>query len=166
MKKHIIWTNCEPTWLDELEQDLREDYGDDFHYGLVDDALEERFDDERINLNVSLSESILTVAVLGLWSGRKPAYRELPSKNIRDCLFFHGDYATFYLDKRGDLCCDDCHHDGTNHYTYRMWNPGISDARKENLKLKIYNGTATRRDITRATRSLGAEVAKVYGWTD
>ena len=41
------------------------------------------------------------------------------------------------------------------------------EARQEQidrLKGKIYNGTATRADITRLTRRLGDEIARVYGW--
>lgn len=41
---------------------------------------------------------------------------------------------------------------------------GVSDAQIENLKEKIYRGTATRTDITRITRRLGDEIGKVYGW--
>lgn len=40
----------------------------------------------------------------------------------------------------------------------------FSDAQIENLKEKIYRGTATRADITRITRRLGDEIGKVYGW--
>ena len=34
----------------------------------------------------------------------------------------------------------------------------------ENLKAKIYDGKATRADITRVTRRLGDEIAAVYGF--
>ena len=34
----------------------------------------------------------------------------------------------------------------------------------ENLKEKLYYGTATRRDITRITQRLGDDIAKVYGF--
>ena len=41
------------------------------------------------------------------------------------------------------------------------------EARQEQidrLKGKIYDGVATRADITRLTRRLGDEIARVYGW--
>ncbi len=60
--------------------------------------------------------------------------------------------------------CDAVHHDGTNHYLYRTYKDGVSDAQIENLKEKIYRGTATRADITRITHRLGDEIGKVYGW--
>lgn len=34
----------------------------------------------------------------------------------------------------------------------------------DNLLAKIYEGRATRKDITRVTRRLGDEIAAVYGW--
>ena len=33
------------------------------------------------------------------------------------------------------------------------------------LKEKLYNGSATRADITRITRRLGDDIAKVYGFS-
>ena len=92
-------------------------------------------------------------------------YKEIPSGNIRDCLYSDYDYTTWYVDKSGDLRCDDTHHDGTNHYLYRVYKDNVSQAQKDRLKEKIYNGTATRADIVRVTRRLGDEIGKVYGWS-
>ena len=64
----------------------------------------------------------------------------------------------------GDLRCDAIHHDGTNHYLYRAYKDGVSETQIDNLKEKIYRGTATRADITRITRRLGDEIAKVHGF--
>ena len=63
-----------------------------------------------------------------------------------------------------DLCCEAIHHDGTDHYLYRVFKPDISDTRKENFLNKICRGTVTRADITRITRRLGDKIAEVYGW--
>ena len=107
---------------------------------------------------------ILVIGDLGLWFGRRSGYKEIPSGNIRDCLFSDTDYTTWYVDKLGDLRCDAVHHDGTNHYLYRAFKPGVTEAQMDRLKDKIYNGTATRSDITRLTMRLGDEIGKVYGW--
>ena len=56
------------------------------------------------------------------------------------------------------------HHDGTNHYLYRVFKDGVSETQMENLRDKIYHGKATRADITRLTRRLGDEIAAVYGF--
>ena len=68
------------------------------------------------------------------------------------------------MDKKGDFRCDDIHHDGTNHYLYRVYKDGVSEYQKDRLKEKLYEGTATRADVTRITRRLGDEIGKVYGW--
>ena len=121
-------------------------------------------DDERINLNIPLPRPILVIADLGLWYGRRQGYKEIESGNIRDCLYDDNDYVTWFVDKNGDLRCDSIHHDGTNHYLYRTYKDGVSEEQIENLKWKLYNGQATRKDITRITRRLGDEIGKVYGW--
>ena len=121
-------------------------------------------DDERSNLDIQLSQPIIVIADLGLWNGRRTGYKEIQSGNIKDCLYSNHDFSTWYVDKLGDLRCDDVHHDGTNHYIYRAYKDGVSDAAKEALKYKIYRGIATRSDITRVTRRLGDDIAKVYGW--
>lgn len=54
--------------------------------------------------------------------------------------------------------------DGTNHYLYRVFKDGVSDTQVENLQNKLSFGTATKADITRVTRRLGDDIAKVYGF--
>ena len=123
-------------------------------------------DDERVNLNIQLDQPILVIADLGLWNGRRTGYQEISSGNIRDCLYSGRDieYATWYVDKLGDLRCDAIHHDGTNHLLYRTYKPGARDSQIDLLKEKLYYGKAVRTDITRITRRLGDEIGKVYGW--
>ena len=121
-------------------------------------------DDERMNLNIQLSQPILMIADLGLWNGRRSGYKELASGNIRDCLYVEHDYVTFYVDKDGDLRCDDIHHDGTNHYLYRTYKDSSTDAQRQDLKDKVFFGVATRKDIEQVTDRLGDEIGKVYGW--
>lgn len=50
------------------------------------------------------------------------------------------------------------------HYLYRTYKDGVSEMQIDNLKEKLYRGTATRADITRITRRLGDEIANVYGF--
>lgn len=72
---------------------------------------------------------------------------------------------TWYVDRLGDLRCDAIHHDGTNHYLYRTYKEDVRESQIELLKMKLYRGTATRSDITRITRRLGDDIAKVYGFS-
>ena len=164
--RHIIWSN--DIDYDDWREDLEEQYPDlteaermERMYELNGDYL----DDERSNLDIQLSRPILVVGDLGLWHGRRMGYKEIPSGNIRDCLYSDYDYTTWYVDRNGDFRCDDTHHDGTNHYLYRVYKDNVSQAQKDRLKEKIYNGTATRADIARVTRRLGDEIGKVYGWS-
>ena len=162
----IIWSNADldyEDWRDDLEAeypDLTESQRVELMYERNADYL----DDERVNLNIQLSRPILVIGDLGRWNGRVMGYKEISTGNIRDCLYSDADYSTWYMDKLGDLRCDAVHHDGTNHYLYRTYKDGVTEDQIDRLKGKIYNGTATRADITRLTRRLGDEIAKVYGW--
>ena len=164
--RHVIWSNYDldyDDWRDDLEAEypeMTEDQRMRLMYEINGDYLE----DERVNLDIQLPESILIIGDLGLWNGRRQGYKEIASGNIKDCLYSDCDYNTWYVDKLGDLRCDAIHHDGINHYLYRAYKPGISDAAKETLKYKLYRGIATRQDITRVTRRLGDDIAKVYGF--
>ena len=88
----------------------------------------------------------------------------IKSGNIRDCLYSDTDMTEWYVDKNGDLRADAIHHDGTNHYLYRVFKRGTSNAQIENLQNKIYCRRATRADITRVTQRLGDSIAAVYGF--
>lgn len=168
MKKHLIWSNRNlklEDWEDCLKDWEPEITDENEKWELVRRWNDEYLDDERANLNVPVAHGIIAIADLGLWDGRRSGYGKMDVFNIRDCLSGTcGDYVTWYVDQLGDLRCEDCHHDGTNYYTYRAWKEGVGESAKENLKTKLYNGTATRRDITRVTRRLGDDIAHVYGW--
>lgn len=164
--KHIIWSNYYldyEDWKEDLEADYP-DLSEDERIALMYEDNGIYLEDERINLNIQLSRSILVIGDLGLWNGRRMGYKEIPSGNIRDCLYGDDDYMTWYVDRLGDLRCDTSHHDGTNHYLYRVYKDGVSETQINNLKQKIYYGRAARSDITRVTRRLGDYIADVYGW--
>ena len=167
MKMHTIWSN-EYDVIESIAKDMME-YDEILEWdNALDQAYEvnaESLEDEKRNLNIEVGDEIIIIADLGLWDGRRQAYKLLRKTNIADCLTGTcGDYVTWFVDDRGDLMCRDCHHDGTNLYTYRAWKDGISETQQENFLDKLYNGNATRKDITRYTRRLGEYVADVYGW--
>lgn len=86
--RHIIWSN-ENLDLDDWREDLQEQYPDcseDELYRIMCETNAEYLSDERVNLNIQLSQPILMIADLGLWNGRRMGYKEIPSGNIRDCL--------------------------------------------------------------------------------
>lgn len=164
MEKFTIWSNNldYDDWKNDLEE-LYPDYSDEDRISLMYDINNEYLEDERVNLDIQLDRPILVIADLGLWNGRFSGYKEIGSGRISDCLYSNTDYCTWYVDGYGDLRCDAVHHDGTNHYLYRTYKENVSDTQIENLKNKIYEGTVTRRDITRITRRIGDAIAEVYG---
>ena len=163
--RHIIWTDYldYDDWKEDFEAqypELSENERMDLMYELNGTY----FQDEKTNLDIQLNRPILVVGDLGLWNGRRMGYKEIESGNIRDCLYSDTDYTTWYVDKNGDFRREAVHHDGTNYYLYRVYKDGVSKTQIDNLKEKLYHGTATRADITRITRRLGDEIAKVHGF--
>ena len=164
---HLIWSNYDidyEDWREYMEEEFP-DLSEDERYQKMLEINDGYLDDERMNLNIQLSEPILLIADLGLWNGRHNGYKVIESGNIADCLRLHHDYATFYVDRLGDLRCDDVHHDGTNHYLYRVFKESSTEQQRDNLEDKILHGTVARSDITRVTRRLGDEIGRVYGWS-
>lgn len=165
--RHIIWSNYDlnyEDWKEYLESEYP-DLSDDERLSLMYEINGDYLDDERSNLNIQLSRPIIVIGDLGLWYGRRMGYKEIKSGNISDCLYSDTDYSTWYVDKLGDLRCEAIHHDGTNHYLYRSYKDGVRKSQIDLLKEKLYRGTATRADITRVTRRLGDDIAKVYGFS-
>lgn len=164
---HIIWSDYDldlEDWRESLEEEFP-GYSEDELYEKMVDSNNENLFDERLNLNIQLSRSIIVIGDLGRWNGRVSGYKEIQSGNIQDCLYSETDYNTWYVDKDGDLRCDAVHHDGTNHYLYRVYKDSASEEDIEDLKDKIYCGKCTRKDIEDVTERLGDDIGKVYGWS-
>ena len=165
--KHIIWSDYAldyEDWRGVLESEYP-DLSENERVALMYEMNGDYLDDERANLNIQLPQPIIVIGDLGLWYGRRMGYKEIESGNISDCLYSDTDYSTWYVDKLGDLRCDAIHHDGTNHLLYRTYKPGVTESQIDLLKEKLYRGIATRADITRVTRRLGDDIAKVYGFS-
>lgn len=164
--KYVIWSNHDLDF-DDWKDDLMAEYPDKSEselYDLMHEINATYLDDERRTLDIQLDETIIMIADVGRWNGRFPGYRIIRSGNIKDCLDISLDYATFYVDERGDLRCDAYHHDGVNHYLYRMYKNDASEARREVFENKILEGTATKQDVRRLTSRLGDAIGAVYGW--
>ena len=171
--RHIIWSNQNldvDDWREDYKEFLEANELDDDPndeqalYEWMEETNYDYLSDERVNLNVQLSQPIIVIGDIGRWNGRVSGYKMIDSGNIKDCLYSDTDYNEWYVDKYGDLRADAVHHDGTNHYLYRVFKDGVTDTQIENLQDKIYNGKATRADITRVTKRLGDDIAGVYGF--
>lgn len=165
MKKHIIWSNFDVEVDNDFFDEFYPDADEYERYSMALDMNYESLEIERSVLDIRLNNPILVIGSLGLWNGTFSGYKEIDSGNIKDCLYDSDcDYMEWYVDERKDFCAKGAHHDGRNHYLYRVYKDGVSDTQIENLKEKLYYGKATRRDITRITRRLGDNIAEVYGW--
>jgi hypothetical protein len=169
MKKNVIWQNinlnvddwrdgyaehCEINGLEYDENEIA-----DFMYFTNDLYL----DDERANLQTKLDGDIIIIADLGLWFGRKPAYKVLKSRNIADILYIDDDFMEFYGDGK-NIRARGIHHDGENRYLYRYFKPDLSENQKQKFLDLILEGRLTPAQISRYTVSLFPAVASVYGW--
>ena len=164
--RHIIWSDISldlDDWRESLEE-LYPGYSDDELYDIMVKSNAENLYDERVNLNIQLSQPIIVIGDLGRWNGRVSGYKMIDSGNIKDCLYSDTDMTEWYVDRYGDLRADAVHHDGTNHYLYRVFKDTASPEQIERLQEKFYYGKATRADITRVTKRLGDEIAAVYGF--
>lgn len=168
MKKHIIWStdiNLED-WKDFFAEEHPDVTDPAAQYEIACRENQSYLGDEQANLNLEVDSEIIMLMDIQRWDGHYHAYLLLHSENLADCLKISSwGNPTWYLDELGDLCCEDAHHDGVNHYTFRAWQHGLSQKQKDNFLDKFYWGKATRKDVTRYTRTLGSYVANVYGWT-
>lgn len=172
--RHIIWSNMNleaDDWRDSYKEYLEinglDDDPDDENklYEYMVEANDDYLSDERQNLDIQFSQPIIVIGDLGRWNGRVMGYKMIDSGNIKDCLYADTDYTEWYVDKYGDLRANAVHHDGTNHYLYRVFKDGVTDTQIENLQDKIYNGKVTRADIARVTKRLGDKIAELYGFS-
>ena len=171
--RRIIWSDMDlhrRDWQEDFEEYVKENRLDidpadeDALYDWMIETNDNYLSDERMNLDIQLSQPIIVIGDLGRWNGRVMGYKMIDSGNIKDCLYSDTDFIEWYVDRYGDLWADAVHHDGTNHYLYRVFKEGVTESQIERLQDKIYMGKATRADITRVTKRLGDEIGRVYGW--
>ena len=86
--RHIIWSDISldlDDWRESLEE-LYPGYSDDELYDIMVKSNAENLYDERVNLNIQLSQPIIVIGDLGRWNGRVSGYKMIDSGNIKDCL--------------------------------------------------------------------------------
>ena len=168
MKKYYGIFNSWDALDDDIRQETREMLAecndieeDEVTDNWITEAIMEGIYDERLNLNVETGGVIICLAVLGLWHGKTHAAKIVGTK-VKDILYSKNDENEWYADA-WDVRCNSTHHDGTNHYLYRL------AANREEADDICYNwvyGDPSKRDslLKRRTRSIRPFVAGVYGW--
>ena len=97
-RKYIIWSNENldtEDWKESFKEyiemnNLDIDPNDEEElYKYMVETNDEYLSDERINLNINVpdTDTVLVIADLGLWNGRRSAYREIHADKISDCLY-------------------------------------------------------------------------------
>lgn len=158
--KHIIWeSNPDPDQYAEAFMECED--GRDI-YQFIYDEVEVWLDDEKINLNEDCNQ-VVCIADVGLWNGRRTRFRFLGT-NVNSIFMSDScEYHTYYSD--GDeVRCDAVHHDGTNHYLFRMLKDGVD---KDDFEEAFFDArTKDELDavVDKLTDSLAPIVNKVYGW--
>ena len=153
-QKRIIWTNDDyAEWCEAMAEEITEEEITPEYYGF---CCETNLEDERMNLNIEVDGCIVVFASLGLWNGIRKG-KAIVGTNVKDILSSNCDYVTWYCDQY-NVRCDATHHDGTNHYIYR-----VAPNREAALRL-INKDNFDEEKFRRATKSLRPYVAKVYGW--
>lgn len=169
----VIWQDLTFVSNDKIEKwkdEYRNEYPDYSESELYNEVLDDNnmcFEDAKDEIGcIELPDSIICIADLGLWNGRKSGYKEL--HNFSQCFTtgINGQAdVKWYVDDYGEFRADVVHHDGTNNYLYRLWKPECSDSQREFFKNKILSGNFTRKDIIKYTVRLGDYIGEIYGWT-
>ena len=144
VKKFVIWDS----WIDtsEWETFIEEDK-------LLNPEFYKGRDPEEA--------AYVILADLGPSNGRRQGYKVIDSGNIKDILYSQSDGECKWYCNGYDICCDECHHDGTNHYIYREIR---NEDNIDNFLDRIYDGEKiTRRTINYYTRSIAKDIGSVYG---
>lgn len=163
--RFVIWSNMNLDYEEGIEL-AKENYPDESEDRLMQRYIEENdemLETERLNLDIQYNQPIIIIGDLGFWNGRTNGYKDVSSGNIKDCLYSDTDMTEWFLDEKGDLRADAAHHDGTNHYLYRVFKESVTDEQIEDFKEKIYDGSFTKEDIEKYTHRLGDDIAGVYG---
>lgn len=89
--RHIIWSDISldlDDWRESLEE-LYPGYSDDELYDIMVKSNAENLYDERVNLDIQLSQPIIVIGDLGRWNGRVAGYKMIDSGNITNICMRH-----------------------------------------------------------------------------
>ena len=158
--KHVIFSD-DACQYDDYEKDYqacREDYEpEEYSWERFNDDIALWLEDEEANLNWQIGGTIVAIASVGTWRGRRTGYKIVGDK-LSDIFNISEDCNEYYCDQ--DDCQAVCaHHDGTNYITYRVFR-GSEDEIDELL----YNSDDFEADVRKRSHSLMPYIADIFGW--
>lgn len=86
---YVLWSNLNLNYEEGIKF-ARENYPDEPEDRLLQRYIEENneiLEAERIHLDIQYDQPIIIIGDLGLWNGRAHGYKDIPSGNIKDCLY-------------------------------------------------------------------------------
>lgn len=128
----------------------------------IQDCIYSQLEAEEKNLDKNLPQKIYAFGVSELWDRTILGVSPLDSYNLAKCFDFslNGDYYSYYVEGE-DFKVKAVHHDGTNHATFRMINPELSDEEKEEfIELLEYGECGAAYDMT---VPIGDYIREIYG---
>lgn len=150
-------------WIVDNEDIEESEITDDKIYDYWYRQIDIEYDDLRRTLKTAdtqLENDIVAIADIGRWCGRVCGYKTLDDfTQVVSCF---EDYNTLKIDRYNNLTLEAVHHDGTNYITFREFKSDLSDTQIDNFLDKLYNGTATKRDVTRYTKAVGHYINDCY----
>ena len=174
MKKYVIWNSdaVDEEFVKSERAELEFEYPDqtdDMWWELAEETNQDYLGNEQMNLSgIEFPKEIIIFAELGLWDGRRQAYRRTHTNRVSDVLktgyLREQSEIEYWVDAYGNLRAEESHHDGTNTYLFRVFKDSVSEETEQFILNKAACGTLTKDDITRYTRRVGKEIADVYGW--
>lgn len=164
MRKVNIWSNNInlSDWRDFLSEENLLDSDERKQYEAVYNLNYSYLEDERDNLShIDIGDyEVLAIADLGLWNGRRKAYKIF--KSLSDILYSDCDYVEWFIEKN-TLKAVMCHHDGTNYVEYYLISKANSLAKERLLNDICMNKEISKSRIYRNCKSVGKLIKNFYG---
>ena len=165
-KRFLIWDeHIDPEkWTDFLQEDKEMN---PFSYeGLsgreleaeewqrIQEMNEQYLEDERCNLDKVIGRAVIELCKFQYWNGIEENAFLISSGNMKDIFRRHcrASMCRWYSDGN-NICCDESHHDGTNHYIYKVIPESYTGECSTDVSLKT---------LLRHARSMAPYVANVY----
>lgn len=156
-KKFLIWDeHIDPEkWTDFLHEGLSGRELEAEEWQRIQEMNEQYLEDERCNLDKVIGRAVIELCKFQYWNGIEENAFLISSGNMKDIFRRHCQMSMcrWYSDGN-NICCDESHHDGTNHYIYKVIPDSYTGECSTDVSLKT---------LLRHARSMAPYVAQIYG---